>query len=1322
MADDRLIPNRQTAITRLVNKYGTGSSALDLSSFSPSTVAGIRTLDTQRANMGRNPFTSIETLLGAQATDTGRPVAQEPNQPWYADAARNVQQIVSEVPKLPITLAREVGQLGDLPNQIPGALESASSPVEQLGNLAQLPGLRMIPGAFVASQFGTGGQGVSGLADNPVFTALDVLPYASKGARLTNTVKTAERLAEEARPVLAETGVPTRTPPITTLLKYGRRGGPIETTAKLGNIEYPALEANAVGRAMDNIAGKIAETRPGQWGAKAFGREARGVTRDFHRYNAYTIEGKFPKGAPVNTELAAKASQLVDDADTLARDFSDIPAETQAQIARSIEVGRPGTAQQLEALHPQATEYAARYKALNDEWGRSLAMADEGLREVDIAGGREIYDTSTANRIQKARDLNAQQQAVAHLRATLDPATDYRAAPTDILTDARTAMADTAITGKVKAKLAQAYTQALENAGVDVSALRKLGGKPTAASLRTLFDDVTIPDNLTPVSRGRLGEVAAQLRSMARTDPTVADLVRSLQREDYARARDMAATLEQRTKFRVDVDLPSLRNELRAFQRSQQKIAGLESAGFTPAKVSQAQRVLADVEARATPARFQPAVLDALDARVRAYLTDNYSGERLDALLDQAAYRLYDDPEFAAAVPEMKAFKAEARRSWQELRNEGYDPTFVHHVTPQRARSLMFPRVLDYTPSLSQVKARLWDSSAPVSNLAMTLNARGMEYLIQQGSKALVDDFVTKWTKPLDELRREFHPAAADALAADPTLEYRTHIQSLIEKDWAPFDPDSFINPRTARPGANPETTLYAPRVVVDTLERLRPNPSELGKLTDPVMKVFRTSLLPLSPRWHVYNIIGGAVMLMGRAENPLTIWRYVRDARALMREGGVGGLADRSVGSGVRGTVEAGNEAQLAAARLAPPVAGRGAGEFLRDVDLATDTSKYAALHDYMAGKTLRRLWDSASTKRVLRDPFNKLVEKSYSFNEWFDDFYKSMAYMEGFDRSLTKGLTREQSIVRGIEASRQILQNWDTLTPMERSAMRFLMPFYGWTRTLLKYTFTYPTDHPWRTSIVASLARAELEDQNQALPQRLRDLLFIGSPDAEGNQTAINLSGMNPFRDISSYFTLGGFIAGGEGDIGVLTSQLNPAISTVLQWAGVDPSSGSPELYPDMRYDATTGQLVAAPRENPGLGALGNFLPQSRIFTQLTGMSRQFSEMANRDPAAAGRMLASSAGIPVLSREINIPGEVTKAESVRLQELKDQLNAALKSGDRGTFVAMYPNLGGLFDARAQQLRDEGGATPSRQIKGGDIPGALEVIVNALKTVAPGL
>lgn len=1312
--DDRIIQNRPTALTRLVNKYGTGRSAVDLSGYQPSTVAGIKALDVRRANMGQNPFTALETQLGATATDRRAPVVPEPKAPdglggFITNAADNIQSIVSEVPKLPITLFREVQQLPTAGAELADAFQRGENIVEDIGNAAQVPGLRLIPGAFIASQFGTGGEGVGGLVDNPVFTALDALPYASKAARLTPTYKAAARLAEEARPLLAETGVPLRTPPIRTVVENLRRGGPVETTAKFGNIEYPALEPNAVGRGIAKFGERASNNVAGDWATRAFGREARGEAAAFHRYTADAATGDFLPDASVNQELSAKAFKLTEDANLLAEEFADIPGDVQARITRTIEVGAPGYRKTLESLSPRARELADRFQALQDEWSEALVNADEGLTRVPFGEWSEIYDTATANRILKARHAADEQLAVAKLRAHLDSRSDFTASPEEILADARAAMNDPAIPVKRKQALRTGYIQALENAGVlDVSGLRR-GQTPNAAALAKMFDDFEIPEQTLPVNKARVIEAAQSLRRLARTDPKVGDFVRSITQKnpDWARARQVAVELERRKVFRPDIDLPEVAFELRRLRQSDGAVARLQAAGYTDSGFKHATLRKTAAES-APPARYQSAILDLLDQKVRNYLTDNYSGSQLDTLLDKAAYRLYDDPTMLDAVPDMARFKREARRSWLDLRERGYDPQFVHHVSEARAQSLKYPRVLDSTTSLSQTKARLWDAGPATTDLALTLNARGMEYLMQQGTRAYVyDHVIPMWGKSLADLRTELHDAAVKRLEFDPAKTYQTHMQDLISRDHVPFDPESFINRTTPPAGANPETTIMIPKVVADTIKRLQPSVSELGKLTDPAMKVFRTSLLPLSPRWHTYNMISGAVMLGLRSENPLMLFKYIREAKRMASEGGPG-AALRNMDDLTL--------AEMKAGRTAAPSTGRASGEYLRDLD----TTNYKALHDYMAGRTLKRLWDSAFVKRVLRDPFNALVEKSYGFNEWVDDFYKSMAYLEGSDRALTKGMTREQQIVKGIEASRQILQNWDTLTPMERSAMRFLMPFYGWTRTLLKYTLTYPSDHPWRMAIISNFARAEETDMNLGLPQRLRDLLFIGDVDAEGNQTAINLSGMNPFRDIASYFTLAGFIGGGEGDIGVLTSQMNPAISTVLQWAGVNPSSGSPELYPDMRYDPTTGQLVAAPRENPGLSAIGNLLPQSRLFMNLTGMSNQYRELAARDPQAAGRMLASSAGIPVLNRQVNVPQEVTKAEALRLKYMRDQLNEALKSGDSSTFGAMYPTLQDLVEKLKTGADPD--TRPNPNIQGGSDPGPWAVIAGALKSAVPGL
>ena len=56
--------------------------------------------------------------------------------------------------------------------------------------------------------------------------------------------------------------------------------------------------------------------------------------------------------------------------------------------------------------------------------------------------------------------------------------------------------------------------------------------------------------------------------------------------------------------------------------------------------------------------------------------------------------------------------------------------------------------------------------------------------------------------------------------------------------------------------------------------------------------------------------------------------------------------------------------------------------------------------------------------------------------------------------------------------------------------------MPFYGWTKHIIKYVLTYPTDHPYRTQFLSVLATQNSDGFSSGLDQRMQLLFFLGSP----------------------------------------------------------------------------------------------------------------------------------------------------------------------------------------------------------------------------------
>jgi hypothetical protein len=402
-------------------------------------------------------------------------------------------------------------------------------------------------------------------------------------------------------------------------------------------------------------------------------------------------------------------------------------------------------------------------------------------------------------------------------------------------------------------------------------------------------------------------------------------------------------------------------------------------------------------------------------------------------------------------------------------------------------------------------------------------------------------------------------------------------------------------------------------------LDQSNPFRGPLGK----VMGVYRTAILPLSPRWHAYNLVGGAILTAG--QTGLTgFLRQIPEAWRMARDGSLPVEISH-------GWVSLPAEERAA---LQAEFSGRG-GILARTINKGLQGTGKSAL---------RWLWDA---------------------NEKVDNFYRSISYLEGTRKGLAHNLETDAAKAEGVKLANKTLQDWDAQLPWERTVMKQIFPFYGWMHHILKYVSSYPIDHPIRTSITANIARAEINDWKTGLPQDFQNYFYWGG-DKQGNEKGFNLRGANPFSDTSSIFNLGGLI-----------SQLNPIAGGLLEAAGLNPTSGRASLYANVDYDPNTGRLVAQQPSTPSaaLSTAEGFVPQLQFLRYITGFkSKSDKEMALANPDAYRQMAFSSFGIPI-PRTINKTYETAKAELNRQATMQQAMSDAVRSGDYSQ-VKKYPQL----------------------------------------------
>jgi hypothetical protein len=350
----------------------------------------------------------------------------------------------------------------------------------------------------------------------------------------------------------------------------------------------------------------------------------------------------------------------------------------------------------------------------------------------------------------------------------------------------------------------------------------------------------------------------------------------------------------------------------------------------------------------------------------------------------------------------------------------------------------------------------------------------------------------------------------------------------------------------------------------------------------------------------------------------------------------------------------------------------------------------RVAASAQFASGKTLRTLYDTARNDRIskIRNTFKRGVEMSYNANQFVDDVVRASLGESARKRALGKGYSKAASEAITAQTIRRSFQAWDEMTPMERSVMRSVIPFYGWAAYATRFVLRYPFDHPFRVSVLNSIAQAELTDAMTGLPEHIREMILLGDPRANGTVKALNISPWNPFGGVPSMFTVAGF-----------TGQLNPVIGGVLESIGVDVQQGGPTLYPELRYDPESGRLIADPKGNVASNIFGNVTPQLQGLGSLLGWNDEFNATLQRDPSAAGRMLMGNFGVPVLFREVDIGQQLIRSELARFEDQETARKDALRTGNLGKLDA-FPGLA-AYGEQVRQLEAAGALDQLRPTPG---------------------
>lgn len=1219
-------PRYQQNLTTLTNKYQELSPFV--AQLSPAVRDSLIGMDSRRVATGAPPLTRQQTINAARTAMLNQAVTPAPERDpldFISNFRGDLGTMLKSLPRLPLAAFHEITDLPNFAERVKEAEAAGSSP---LAAFMQAPGVRLIPGTYTLGNLLNGTMGLREAISHPLFTAMDVLPVANTAAKGTRAGKLLTEAAEQAGK---------RPRALTGLLTNKAVVDP--TTGA------DVLARNRLGQTVDFIR---EETRPGQAIDAAFGKTSRDLMRARGRLEAQyrgLVQGAVTPTTPLEEFLPRIAKTFERHADTYPQ-LVDTTPEGEAWRAQAAKDFATGNTASYEPA------FVNDYRSLVDDIGHE-AVARDVLGEF----GGEFYPTHIVKKLRTRESAVTTTRRIGSLRNEyLNPSGQLTGEGLRGLID--DALSDGTHTGRSKStrgvmQVMDAYGLPIDGVRSALASLHRNRGNWSV--VRDALDDVVngLDDPVVPLQPRRSITDIIDVLKRTTKDRQVTLLETAVRDGKRNRATAALKNLYERKPPTFPEDQwPALREDIRSASRRMEFDAKVGSKA-SERRLAQQERNLDAAIAANPPARFDELLAEDLrerlsgeavsqrEAAVGRSLSADEAAELVTAVQERRWRQAFPDMADEDRIAFTRSLENEVKATWRMLRDAGHDPIFVHKVSPSRANTAQTGNIGPIPVTASQGKERALDLSPTVGDLQVSLTGQAGELLQDVYREKYANEIIDSVGKPEARLREDLAPFARFRAQADPTLDFEGHLQEIIRRRYERFNPDTAgFSWGGVRLDKFRQEAYYIPKAVAENLHRLVKPPSLIGQVAEPFTNMFRYNVIGLSPQVVVNNFLSNAVATMAEAgPGPFKYWgkakEWLKHPELIPNEE---------------------LKAMMLAENPAMPTLNRGAW------------LKSRAGQKFTMGENAARIFTESAAADAVRKgkrALDGVVEKSLNLQRMGDNIYRGMVYMDEYDKLARKGATAEKAASGAVEQVRRVLVDYNAFTPIERQAIRTIIPFYSYMGHAMRFIGRYPLDHPVRASIVTKLAEAERERLG-ALPDEFLAMLPIGGVNDKGQQTMIPLRPFSPFGDISDMFSLSGWL-----------SATNPLISTALESVGV--KRGEAEAYPTLRYNPETGRMEPV---TGGLfnNLLTNTVPRAGLFTTALGLNPQNVELRRHDPAAANRQLLSMAGIPSAYRSVDVPEEQMRAEVARELSAADVRNDAQRSGSWREALR-YPSLRAYYN-----------------------------------------
>jgi len=613
----------------------------------------------------------------------------------------------------------------------------------------------------------------------------------------------------------------------------------------------------------------------------------------------------------------------------------------------------------------------------------------------------------------------------------------------------------------------------------------------------------------------------------------------------------------------------------------------------------------------------------------------------------------FEDPFIPNMTPEDHAiFMNDALKQVDSLRARGYKPMYVPTVSGAAAGAdylrddRIYVNPTKY-PTISSSYKKAMDMSSTVNDVMLGVSRATKELMGKDATLEFHSSILAPMLHTGTSLRQALVKANFGRVASDISGTPLAVTDDLIHNQYglSKFNVSELLGMGPEDLGLDPRETYYIPTDILKQVNKLvGKDQFPLHGAWDKATGVFKFSILGLSPRYTAHILFGGTMLLALRV-GPDAFGMIGKAAKAVRAYHN--GLPESEIPEEVF---------QGAAQRGSP------------DVQVHWRGGKQMG---YMNLQEKLISWGINPKVATAAQWARAAADINFRFTNYISDMQRAIAYLDGMKHAERTGkfvdengqvvpMTADRAHFEGMRAAERVMGNLQAMTPFERSVARKIMPFYGWTKHILKYILTYPVDHPWRTMFLSTLATQNTERFSTGLDDRMQLLFFLGQPDAAGNVSAVDIRELDPFRDVANYATIGGWL-----------SSLNPVLTAPA--VAIDPNIiyGGNVLYPNITYNSVYGTNQAA-GSGSFLGALEQEVPEIGALDAALGLTA--NARAVKKAGGADQDILNALNIPMTQvQHLNLRQIAAKHEIDRFQQAKADALNAWQTGDFSTLMK-YP------------------------------------------------